>query len=119
MLIFLGVARGDTREAAEALAEKCARYRIFEDDAGKMNRSVLDLGGSCLVISQFTLCADTQKGNRPSFNPAEDPALAQPVFDAYVQSLAALGLSVETGVFGAEMLVSLENDGPVTILLEK
>lgn len=119
LLVFLGVARGDGVATAEALAEKCARYRIFEDEAGKMNRSVLDVAGSCLVISQFTLCADTQKGNRPSFNPAEEPTLAQPVFDAYVRRLAALGLPVETGEFGAEMMVSLENDGPVTILLEK
>ena len=118
LVILLGVGPGDDEEKSTALAQKIARLRIMEDDQGKMNLSVLDIGGSAVVVSQFTLFADTRKGNRPSFIGAAPPDLASPLVDHFVAQLQALGVPTQTGEFGAHMLVALENDGPVTIWLE-
>jgi D-aminoacyl-tRNA deacylase len=112
------VARGDTAALADRLAGKIARLRVFEDEAGKFDRSLLDVGGAVLVVSQFTLLADTAKGNRPSFSDAAPPDLAGPLYESFCASLRALGAPVETGLFGARMQVELTNDGPVTIVLE-
>ena len=100
------------------MATKCAELRIFEDPAGKMNLSLLDVGGSALIVSQFTLYADTSRGRRPSFVQAAQPELAAPLVEEFAQALRAKGVHVETGVFGADMLVEIENDGPVTIWLD-
>jgi D-tyrosyl-tRNA(Tyr) deacylase len=118
LCILLGVARGDREEEAGRLAGKIARLRIFPDDDGRFDRSVLDVGGSALVVSQFTLIADTAKGNRPSFAGAAPPELAEPLYERFTSRLRALGVPVETGVFGARMEVELVNDGPVTIVLD-
>lgn len=118
LLILLGVRTGDTEAEAVQLAQKCAQLRIFEDDAGKMNRSLLDTGGAALVVSQFTLYADTRKGRRPSFGHAAPPAEAKRLYERFVQALRASGVSCSTGQFQAEMKVSLINDGPVTLMLE-
>jgi D-tyrosyl-tRNA(Tyr) deacylase len=118
LLVLLGVARGDTEEVARRMAEKIARLRIFEDDDGKFARSVLEVGGAALVVSQFTLVADTAKGNRPSFVEAAAPDQAEPLYAVTCATLAEVGVAVERGVFGARMKVELENDGPVTILLD-
>jgi D-tyrosyl-tRNA(Tyr) deacylase len=118
LCILLGVARGDREEEAGRLAGKIARLRIFPDDDGRFDRSVLDAGGSALVVSQFTLIADTAKGNRPSFAGAAPPELAEPLYERFTSRLRALGVPVETGVFGARMEVELVNDGPVTIVLD-
>lgn len=118
-LILLGVKTGDTEEEARFLAKKTAELRVFTDAAGKMNRSLLDVGGSALVVSQFTLYADCKKGRRPAFVSAEKPPLSESLYLRYVDFLREAGVGqVETGAFGAHMLVSLENDGPVTILLD-
>jgi len=117
LLVLVGVAEGDGQGEADALAGKIARLRIFEDEAGKFDRSVTDAGGAVLAVSQFTLIADTHKGNRPSFSDAARPEQASPLFDRFCTSLRELGLSVETGRFGANMQVELVNDGPVTIVL--
>ena len=119
LLILLGVVRGDTASEALALAQKTANLRIFADDAKPMNRSLLDVAGEALVVSQFTLAADTQRGNRPGFGDAAAPEEANALYEGYVASLRELGIAVQTGRFGADMQVSLVNDGPVTILLEK
>lgn len=119
LLILLGVCNGDSREEAAFLAEKCLNLRIFADDEGKMNRSLLDIQGGILVISQFTLYADTRRGRRPSFVDAAVPEVSQPLYEYFVECLRSGRVAVETGRFGAEMQVSLVNDGPVTILLEK
>jgi D-tyrosyl-tRNA(Tyr) deacylase len=119
MVILVGVGKGDGEAQADWLAEKVANLRIFEDEAGKMNRSVLEAGGSALVVSQFTLYADTQKGRRPSFIDAALPAEAEPLVTYFGQRLAFHGVPIQRGVFGAMMLVEIENDGPVTILLER
>jgi len=119
LLILVGITAGDTEAEAEHLAGKAARLRIFEDDDGKMNRSVQDIGGACLVVSQFTLYGDCKKGNRPSYIQAARPEVAIPLYEHFVGALRAQELPVETGEFGAEMLVTLENDGPVTLLLER
>jgi D-aminoacyl-tRNA deacylase len=118
LCVLLGVARGDTASDAERLAGKVARLRIFENDEGRFDRSLLDTGGAALVVSQFTLIADTAKGNRPSFTEAAQPEEAEPLYQAFCTALRDLGVAVETGVFGARMRVELANDGPVTIVLE-
>ena len=118
LCVLLGVAREDDGAAAERLAGRVARLRIFENEEGKFDRSVLDVGASVLVVSQFTLIADTAKGNRPSFSGAAPPELAEPLYERFCSSLRAFGVTVETGVFGARMRVELANDGPVTILLD-
>jgi D-tyrosyl-tRNA(Tyr) deacylase len=118
VLVLLGVAAGDTAEHADALAGKVARLRIFEDDGGRFDRSLLDTGGAALVVSQFTLLADTSKGNRPGFTAAAAPGDAEPLVERFCVTLAALGVPVATGRFGARMAVALVNDGPVTIVLD-
>ncbi len=118
LLVLLGVAAGDTVADAERLAGKVARLRLFESPAGKLDRSVLDIGGEVLVVSQFTLIADTAKGNRPSFSGAARPEVAEPLVDRFCEALRELGVPVETGRFGARMAVELVNDGPVTIVVE-
>jgi D-aminoacyl-tRNA deacylase len=118
LLILLGVGHGDGEAEALLLAEKSARLRIFPDDAGKFNRSLLDSGGSALVVSQFTLYADTRRGRRPGFTDAAPPDVAAPLVERFCDALRALGAHVETGVFGAHMRVALLNDGPVTIILD-
>ena len=110
--------RGDTDDAAEKLAARVARLRIFRDAEGKMNRSVTDLRGAVLVVSQFTLAADTRTGNRPGFSGAEAPARGEALYLRFAETLRGLGLPVETGEFGADMRVSLVNDGPVTIWID-
>jgi D-tyrosyl-tRNA(Tyr) deacylase len=115
--VLLGVARGDGAAEAQRLAEKVARLRIFEDEGGRFDRSLLDVGGEALVVSQFTLIADTAKGSRPSFGEAAPPADAEPLYEAFCEALRAQGVRVATGVFGARMTVELVNDGPVTIVL--
>jgi D-tyrosyl-tRNA(Tyr) deacylase len=119
LAILVGVGRGDTQEQADWLAEKIAHLRIFEDAEGKMNRSVVEAGGSALVVSQFTLYADAHKGRRPSFIDAAPPEQAEPLVAHFAARLAALGVPVKTGRFRADMLVEIQNDGPVTIVLEK
>ena len=116
--ILLGVAPNDNEALAGRLAEKVANLRCFDDEQGKMNRSALDIGAEMLVVSQFTLYADTTRGRRPSFVKAALPEQAAPLVDCFVRCLRSFGLSVETGHFGAEMLVKIENDGPVTIWLD-
>ena len=118
LCILLGVAEGDDEAGAERLAGKVARLRIFENEDGKFDRSLLDTGGAALVVSQFTLIADTAKGNRPSFSGAAEPARAEVLYERFCTALRALGVHVETGVFGARMQVELVNDGPVTIVLD-
>lgn len=117
-LILLGVARGDADDDAAKLAEKVAGLRGFADDAGKMNRSVLDIGGSGLVVSQFTLMGDCRSGRRPGFTDAADPADAERLYLAFAELLRQAGVPVATGVFRADMKVALVNDGPVTFLLD-
>ena len=117
LCVLLGVAAGDESGDAKRLAEKIARLRIFENDAGKFDLSLLDLGGEALVVSQFTLIADTAKGNRPSFSDAAPPEQAEPLYEVFCTSLRALGVVVQTGLFGARMQVELLNDGPVTLVL--
>ena len=118
LLVLLGVEHGDGEGEAELLARKIAHLRIFEDQAGKMNRSVLDIGGGVLAVSQFTLCADVRKGNRPSFIGAAPPELANPLYARFCEHVAALGVPVARGEFAAHMAVRLVNDGPVTIWLD-
>ena len=118
LVVLLGIGRGDSDVDVERLAEKVARLRIFEDQAGKFDRSLLDVGGAALVISQFTLIADTAKGNRPSFAHAARPEQAEPLYARFCEVLEALGVPVARGVFGARMSVELVNDGPVTIVLD-
>jgi D-aminoacyl-tRNA deacylase len=118
LCVLLGVARGDEEIDAERLAGRVARLRIFENDEGRFDHSLLDIGGAVLVVSQFTLIADTAKGNRPSFTEAAPPAEAQRLYQAFCAALRELGVPIETGVFGARMRVELVNDGPVTIVLD-
>jgi D-tyrosyl-tRNA(Tyr) deacylase len=118
MLILLGVGRDDTSESALYLAEKIAHLRIFADDAGKMNHSLLEIGGSALVVSQFTLYGDTRGGRRPSYIEAAPPEVANRLYEEFVQCLRSLGVPIKTGVFQAHMEVELVNDGPVTILVD-
>ena len=119
LCILAGVRIGDTEAEAKWLASKVAGLRIFEDETGKMNRSVIDVGGSALVISQFTLYADARKGRRPDFVQAAPPDIAEPLVEKFVEFLRAEGAPVQTGVFGAMMLVAIHNDGPVTIIVER
>ena len=118
LCVLLGVARDDDAVAAERLAGRVARLRIFENDEGKFDRSVLDAGGSVLVVSNFTLLADTAKGNRPSFSEAAEPAQAELLYESFCVTLRELNVSVETGIFGSRMRLELANDGPVTIVFE-
>lgn len=118
LLVFLGVLKGDTDEDIQYLARKVAALRIIQDGDGKMNLSVRDTGGEALVVSQFTLAADTKKGNRPSFVGAEEPVRADRMYRSFVEALKALGVSTAMGEFQAHMMVSLVNDGPVTIMLD-
>ena len=118
LCVLLGVARADGPEQAARLAAKVARLRVFEDENGRFDRSLLDVGGEALVVSQFTLLGDTAKGNRPSFTEAAPPDQAEPLYEAFCDELRGLGVAVATGRFGARMAVELVNDGPVTILLE-
>ena len=118
LCVLLGVARGDGNDEAARIAAKVARLRIFPDEDGRFDRSVEDVSGAILVVSQFTLIADTAKGNRPSFAQAAPPEEAEPLYERFCFELRALGLPVETGVFGAKMEVELVNDGPVTIVLD-
>ena len=118
LCVLLGVARDDDAVAAERLAGRVARLRIFENDEGKFDRSVLDAAGSVLVVSNFTLLADTAKGNRPSFSEAAEPAQAELLYESFCVALRELNLSVETGIFGSRMRLELANDGPVTIVFE-
>jgi len=118
LLILLGIEKEDTAENAAVLCKKIANLRIFEDTQEKMNLSVLDISGEALVVSQFTLMANTKKGNRPSFIDAAPPEIAEPLVGVFCQKLGEFGIPVRQGVFGAHMLIDLVNDGPVTILLE-
>lgn len=118
LLIFLGVATGDVEAQAQQLADKVANLRIFPDLEGKMNLSVRDTGGACLIVSQFTLYGDTRRGRRPSFDNAARPEIARTIYELFVESIRRSGVRVETGVFQAHMMVSLANDGPVTLLCE-
>jgi D-aminoacyl-tRNA deacylase len=118
VVVLLGVGKDDSSEAAKYLAEKTANLRIFNDAKGKMNHSLLESGGSALVVSQFTLYGDVRRGRRPGFERAAPPAEANQLYEEYVISLKALGVRMEKGVFQAHMVVELENDGPVTILID-
>ena len=118
LCVLLGVAAGDNAAAVERLAGKVARLRIFEGETGKFDRALGDVGGSALVVSQFTLIADTAKGNRPSFTRAAPPEEAEPLYEAFCEAFEALGVRVARGVFGARMHVELRNDGPVTIVVD-
>jgi D-aminoacyl-tRNA deacylase len=118
LCVLLGVADGDDATRAEHLAGKVARLRVFENDEGKFDRSLLDVGGDALVVSQFTLIADTAKGNRPSFAAAARPEQAEPLYERFCDALEREGVRVARGVFGARMALELVNDGPVTIVLE-
>ncbi len=118
LVVFLGVASGDTEKDAQYLAQKIANLRIFSDEEGKFNLSALDINGELLLVSQFTLLADTRKGRRPSFIEAAPPAQAEALFEHFVEGARATGLKVETGRFQQYMQVEIHNDGPVTILLE-
>ena len=118
LTVFLGVKTGDTEKEAAYIAKKIAGMRIFEDENGKMNLSVQDVGGEVLLVSQFTLYGDATKGNRPSFTLAARPELAEPLYEYTAQELSSYGVTVKKGVFGADMKIEQNNDGPVTILLE-
>lgn len=118
LLLLVGVADGDDEATARRLAQKCAEMRIFADDEGRFNRSLLDISGGALVVSQFTLLADVRKGRRPSFTDAAAPEVASALVDAFADALREMGVRVESGRFGAHMEVELVNDGPVTIVLD-
>jgi D-aminoacyl-tRNA deacylase len=118
LVVLLGVRRGDTMDAAQRLASKIAALRIFPNEEGKFDRSVNDVSGASLVVSQFTLIADTRKGNRPSFTDAAPPEEAEPLYEGFCTALEGAGVSVARGLFGAKMSVELANDGPVTIVLD-
>lgn len=118
LTVLLGVAQDDDEKDALYMAEKIANLRIFEDDKGKMNRSLVDIGGDMLVVSQFTLCGDARHGRRPSFTEAAPPELAEALYEKFVSVVSAMGIRTATGRFRTEMVVSLENHGPVTILVD-
>lgn len=119
LVLLVGVAPHDQQDQARYLADKIAHLRIFEDQDGKMNRSILDVGGEAIVVSQFTLFADTRKGRRPSFTDAAKPQIAEPLVEQFAAFLTELGVPTQNGEFGAHMLVEIANDGPVTIILER
>ncbi len=119
VVLLLGVGPDDGEEQARYLVEKIANLRIFEDEQGKINRSLLEVGGAAIVVSQFTLYADTRKGRRPSFTDAASPELARPLVERFSALLALQGVPTQMGEFGAHMLVEIENDGPVTIILDR
>lgn len=119
LLVFVGITHSDTKAQAAWLANKLINLRIFEDAQGKINQSLIDRKGAALIISQFTLYADCSEGRRPSFTQAAPPEIAKPLYEQFVKEVQQGGVAVETGVFGAEMKVSLLNDGPVTLLLER
>ena len=119
LVILAGIGPGDGESQADYLAEKIANLRIFADEHGKTNLSVLDVGGAAIVVSQFTLYADTRKGRRPSFTDAAPPELAEPLVERFVEMLREQGVPTQPGQFGAEMLVEIHNDGPVTIIIER
>jgi len=118
LVILLGIQKGDSAEKADYLAKKIANLRIFRDQNEKMNLSLLDTGGKAIVVSQFTLLANTHKGNRPSFIEAAVPEIARPLVDSFIQKLGSFGIDAQSGEFGAHMLVEIHNDGPVTILMD-
>ena len=118
LLVYLGVGKGDTAEDAQFIADKLVNLRIFADDAGKMNRSVMDIGGKILLISNFTLHGDCRKGRRPGFDAAAEPALAEELYEKVAELIAEAGVAIEKGVFGGYMQVTSQNDGPVTFLLD-
>ena len=117
LLVLFGVEKDDSEEMLEHFAQKLLKLRIFEDEQGKMNKSVLDIRGEMLVVSQFTLCADCKKGTRPSFDNAKEPKIAKEYYEKFVEILKKSGINIKTGVFGAHMEVALLNNGPVTIIL--
>jgi len=119
VVILLGIGHGDGEQQASYLANKIANLRIFEDEDGKINRSLLEVGGQAIVVSQFTLYADTRKGRRPSFTDAALPEIASPLVERFAALLSEQGVATQTGVFGAHMVVEIENDGPVTIWMER
>ena len=117
-VILAGITHSDTRQIVQKMAKKVIHLRVFSDEAGKMNRSALDVGAEILVVSQFTLYADTRRGRRPSYTDAAPPSVAEPLIDYFIDALRKLGVKkVASGVFGADMLVDIQNDGPVTIIL--
>lgn len=118
LLILICAMEGDDAAKSQALAAKISKMRIFTDDAGKMNKSLLDTGGAALIVSQFTLAADTSRGNRPGFSAAAKPDVGRLLYEQFIEDMAALGITTATGSFGADMAVSLTNDGPVTIWLD-
>ena len=118
LVVLLGITHGDKEKESIYLAEKAANLRIFEDSEGKMNKSLIDIGGEMLIISQFTLYADCKKGKRPSFTFAAKPDIAIPLYENFIEKIKSLGINVQTGEFGADMLVSIDNDGPVTIVID-
>jgi D-aminoacyl-tRNA deacylase len=118
LVVLLGVVKEDTEREADRLAERILTYRIFDDENGRMNRSVQDVRGQILAVSQFTVVADVAKGTRPSFTPAASPEQARALYERFINRIASSGLSIETGRFGSRMIVSLHNDGPVTFVLE-
>ena len=119
LMTLVGFTHTDTAETVKYLADRSVKLRIFEDENGKMNRSLLDMQGSMLIVSQFTLYGDTAHGRRPGFDAAAKPDQAIPLYEQFIEEVKSFGVNVATGVFGAEMLVALENDGPVTFTLEK
>ena len=118
LLVLLGVGQGDSETQVKTLADKIVHLRIFGDDEGKMNRSLLDIGGEVLVISQFTLHADVRRGRRPSFTDAAPPSIAEPLYERFKEAIASYGLTVASGIFGAYMTIEIRNEGPVTIWLD-
>lgn len=119
LMVLVCAEKGDTEQKAVRLAQKLLKYRVFSDDQGKMNRSVTDVKGELLLVSQFTLAADTSSGNRPSFTPAAEPTLGKHLYEVFVQEVQKSGLKTQTGIFGAHMKVTLTNNGPVTFMLRQ